>query len=339
MITVGIIGFGLSGRYLQAPFFLTNPNFKLKTIVSVHQNATAVYPSVQTERTFESLLNDVEIGLISVCSPNETHFDYVQRALLADKHVLVEKPFVATAEQAETLIALARTQGKHLFVFQNRRFDSDFLTLRRVIENNLLGDILSFDVHFNRYKPLPNPKKWKEIAAPSTGILYDLGAHIIDQTIALFGVPQKISGETFIQRPHSEIDDAFDIRLDYGKIKVTLKSSLMVREDTPRYIVQGMRGSFVKHGIDVQEDHLKAGIFPKDNNFGVEPENQSGLLNAELNGIAFRGRVTTLPGNWHLLFQNIYDVITHNATPFLNLKDVVEQIRIMEKVKSEGMKQ
>lgn len=333
MITVGIVGFGLSGRYLQAPFFLTHPNFKLKTIVTANQNATAVYSSVQTARTFESVLNDAEIDLISICSPNETHFDYVQRALLNNKHVLVEKPFVATVEQAETLITLAQTQGKHLFVFQNRRFDSDFLTVRRVIENNLLGDILSFDIHFNRYKPLPNPKKWKEIAAPSTGILYDLGAHIIDQTIALFGAPKNIVGETFTQRPHSEIDDAFYIRLDYGKTKVTLTSSLMVREDTPRYIVQGMQGSFVKHGIDVQEDHLKAGMFPNDKNFGAEPENNFGLLNAELKGVAFRGRVTTLNGAWHLLFQNIADVIDRNAEPFLNLRDVVEQIQIMEKIK------
>ncbi len=334
MITVGIVGFGLSGRYLQAPFFLTHPNFKLKTIVSASQNASAVYPSVLTERTFESVLNDAEIDLISICSPNETHFGYVQRALLANKHVLVEKPFVATVAEAETLIALAQTQRKHLFIFQNRRFDSDFLTVRSVIENNLLGDILSFDIHFNRYKPLPNPKKWKEIAAPSTGILYDLGAHIIDQTIALFGAPQKISGETFTQRPHSTIDDAFDIRLDYGKIKVTLKSSLMVREETPRYIVQGMQGSFVKHGIDVQEDHLKAGMFPNDKNFGVEPENQFGLLHAELNGVSFRGHVTTLGGAWHLLFQNISDVIEHNAEPFLKLSDVIEQIRIMAKIKN-----
>ncbi len=334
MITVGIVGFGLSGRYLQAPFFLTNPNFTLKTIVSAHQDVTAVYPSVKTERTFESLLIDDEIDLISVSSPNDTHFDYVQRALIAGKHVLVEKPFTTTAQEAETLIALAKKLGKHLFVFQNRRFDSDFLTVKRVIENKLIGDVLSMDILFNRYKPQPNPKKWKEVAAPSTGILYDLGAHIIDQTISLFGAPQSFTGETFTQRPHSEIDDAFDVRFDYGKIKVTLRSSLMVREETPRYIIQGTKGSFVKYGIDVQEDHLKAGKFPNDTGFGVEPTNQSGILNAEINGLDFRGSVTTMPGSWHILFQNMADVIEHNAKPWLDLSDVVEQIRIMERVKT-----
>ncbi len=333
MIKVGIVGFGLSGRYLQAPFFLTNPNFVLKTIVTATQNATAIYPTVQTGRTFESVLNDSEIDLVSICSPNETHFEYIQRALLANKHVLSEKPFTTTVEQAEELITLAKTQGKHLFVFQNRRYDSDFLTVKSVVENKLLGDILSFDVHFNRYKPLPNPKKWKEIAAPSNGILYDLGSHIIDQTISLFGKPKHVSGETFIQRPHSDVDDAFDVRLDYGKMKVNLKSSLIVREETPRYIIQGTKGSFVKHGIDVQEDHLKAGMFPNSPNFGIEPTNQYGLLNAELNGVDFRGRVTTLGGAWHILFQNIFEVIEHNAQPFLNLNDVVEQIRIMQKIK------
>ena len=333
MIKVGIVGFGLSGRYLQAPFFLTNPNFVLKTIVTATQNATAIYPTVETARTFEALLNDSDIDLVSICSPNETHFEYIQRALLANKHVLSEKPFTTTVEQAEELIALAKKQGKHLFVFQNRRYDSDFLTVKRIVENKLLGDILSFDIHFNRYKPLPNPKRWKEIAAPSNGILYDLGSHIIDQTISLFGKPLHVSGETFIQRTHSDVDDAFDVRLDYGKMKVNLKSSLMVREETPRYIIQGTKGSFVKHGIDVQEDHLKAGMFPNSPHFGVEPINQYGLLNAELNGVDFRGRVTTLGGTWHLLFQNIYEVIMNGAVPFLNINDVVEQIRIMQKIK------
>jgi scyllo-inositol 2-dehydrogenase (NADP+) len=333
MLTVAIVGFGLSGRYLQAPFFLSNPNFRLKTIVTNNQNPTAIFPTVQKATSLEAVLADKEVDLVSVCSPNNTHFEFTKQCLLAGKHVLVEKPFTATAEQAETLIALAKKQKKHLFVFQNRRFDSDFLTIKHILDNNLLGELISFEAHFNRYKPLLNPKKWKEIADPCNGILYDLGSHISDQVVALFGRPLSIWGETFTQREHSEVDDAFDVRLDYGRLKVTLKSSLLVREDTPRYILQGTKGSFVKYGIDVQEDHLKAGLMPLDVGFGVEPTENQGLINAEINGLGIRGKVETKVGSWHLLFQNIYEVIALGKEPLIKTSEVLEQIRILETVK------
>jgi scyllo-inositol 2-dehydrogenase (NADP+) len=333
MLTVAIVGFGLSGRYLQAPFFLSNPNFRLKTIVSNNQNPTAVYPSVNKATSLDAVLRDNEVDLVSISSPNNTHFDYAHKCLLAGKHILVEKPFTATAEQAEILIELAEQRGRHIFVFQNRRFDSDFLTVKHIIDNKLLGELISYEAHFNRFKPLLNPKKWKEVADPSNGILYDLGSHISDQVVALFGRPLSISGETFTQREHSEVDDAFDVRLDYGRLKVTLKSSLLVREDTPRYILQGTKGSFVKYGIDVQEDHLKAGMMPTDAGFGVEPIENQGLINADIRGLGFRGKVETKVGAWHILFQNIHDVIVSGKEPLITTSEVLEQIRILEKIK------
>ena len=333
MLTVAIVGFGLSGRYLQAPFFLTNPNFRLKTIVSNNQNPSAVYPSVQKATSLDAVLADSEIDLVSISSPNNTHFESAKKCLLAGKHILVEKPFTATAEQAETVISLAKSLGKHVFIFQNRRFDSDYLTVKHVIEQGFLGELISYEGHFNRFKPLLNPKKWKEIADPSNGILYDLGSHITDQVVGLFGRPLSISGETFTQREHSEVDDAFDVRLDYGRLKVTLKSSLLVREDTPRYILQGTKGSFVKYGIDIQEDQLKAGMLPTDANFGAESTDFQGLINAEINGLGIRGKVETKVGAWHLLFQNIHDVIVSGKEPLIKTSEVLEQIRILEKVK------
>ena len=260
MITVAIIGFGLSGRYLQAPFFLANPNFRLKTIVTNNQNPADIYPSVQKGTSLDAVLADPEIDLVSICTPSHTHFDYAKQCLLAGKHVLVEKPFTATVAEAEELIDLAEKQKKTLSVFQNRRFDSDFMTVQKVVENKLLGELVAFEIHFDRHKPILNPKRWKEIVSPANGILYDLGSHIIDQTLLLFGKPTAVSGETFTQREGSEIDDAFDIRLNYGKLKVHLKSSLLVREEGPRYILHGTKGSFIKYGLDVQEDHLKAGL-------------------------------------------------------------------------------
>ena len=334
MLTVAIVGFGLSGRYLQAPFFVTNPNFRLKTIVTNNQNPTAVFPTVQKATSLDAVLADKDIDLVSICSPNNTHFEYAQKCLLAGKHILVEKPFTATAEQAETIIALAKKQGKHVFVFQNRRFDCDFLTVKHVVEEGLLGELVSYEAHFNRFKPLLNPKKWKEIADPCNGILYDLGSHIADQAIGLFGGPLSISGETWTQRAHSKVDDAFDVKLDYGRLKVTLKSSLLVREDTPRYILQGTKGSFVKYGIDIQEDQLKAGLMPNDAGFGAESVDFQGLINAEINGLGIRGKVETKVGAWHLLFQNIYDVIVLDKEPLIKMSEVLEQIKILEKVKN-----
>ena len=333
MLNVAIIGFGLSGRYLQASFFEANPNFNLKTIVSNSQNPQAIFPNVKVARSLEEVLLDDSIDLVSICSPNATHFEYAKRTLLSGKNVLVEKPFTATAQEAEELIELSKKQGKVLSVFQNRRFDSDFMTVQKVIEGKFLGKIINFEIHFNRYKPVMNPKKWKEVIAPANGIIYDLGSHIIDQVLVLFGVPKSVWGQTFTQREYSEIDDAFDIRMDYGDLKVTLKASLLVREDTPRYIIDGTKGSFVKYGIDVQEDHLKAGMLPQDAGFGIEPTVNSGVLNTEFNGITFRGNVETKKGDWGLLFQNLYDVIVDGKELFVKPEEVVEQIKIIEQVK------
>jgi scyllo-inositol 2-dehydrogenase (NADP+) len=334
MLNVAIIGFGLSGRYLQAPFFEENLNFSLTTIVSVHQNPKEYYPNVHVAKSIEEVLSDATIDLVSICSPNETHFDYAKRALLAGKHVLVEKPFTTTSKEAEELILLAKTQNKILTVFQNRRWDSDFLTVKKIVEEKRLGEILNFEIHFNRFKPDLNPKKWKEVNTASSGGLYDLGAHIIDQTIALFGAPKNVWGQTFTQREHSTIDDAFDIQLDYGKLKVTLRSSLMVREESPRYIIHGSKGSFVKYGIDIQENQLKAGLMPADVGFGVEPTTQYGTLYSEKNGLPIAEKIEIEKGNWIMLFQNVYDAIMHNETLLVKPEEVSEQIKIIEMVKS-----
>jgi scyllo-inositol 2-dehydrogenase (NADP+) len=334
MITTALVGFGLSGRYLQAPFFLANPHFRLKTIVTNNQNPTTIYPTVEKATSLDAVLADDDIDLVSICSPSLTHFEYAKQCLLAGKHILVEKPFVSTVSEAQEVLKLAKSVGKHVFIFQNRRFDSDFLTVKKVIEGGFLGKILSYEAHYNRYKPILNPKKWKEIVSAANGILYDLGAHIIDQSIALFGKPLAVSGETFTQRQGSEIDDAFDVRLDYGKLKVTLKSSLMVREDTPRYVIQGTHGSFVKYGIDVQEDHLKAGVMPDNPEFGFETPQYNAILNTEINGLHIRGQVTTERGSWHLLFQNIYDVIENGAQPAVKNEDILMQLWIINTVKN-----
>ena len=336
MINVAIIGFGLSGKYLQAPFFEMNLNFNLKIILSNSQNPADYFPQVKVVKNVEEIIADKRIDLVSICSPNDTHFTYAKQCLLAGKHIMVEKPFTVSSKEAEELIVLAKQQKKVVAIFQNRRFDSDFLTVQKLIGSGDLGEILNFEIHYNRFKPELNVKKWKEDNSPGSGIIYDLGAHIIDQAIALFGVPKNIAGQTFKQREHSLIDDAFDIKLDYGKLKVTLRSSLMVRQDSPRYIINGSKASFVKYGIDVQEDHLKAGKMPSEKGFGVEPITQEGVLYLEENGLSLQKKVPTLAGNWALLFQNLYEGITKNAELIIKPTDVLEQIKIIETVKQQS---
>lgn len=332
MLTVAIVGFGLSGRYLQAPFFEANENYFLKTILSNTQNPKQFFPKVLVVKDIEEILSDKSVDLVSICSPNNTHFHYAKLALEAGKHVLVEKPFTATSSQAQELISLAAKRNKILSVFQNRRFDSDFLTVQKLIKSSRLGEILNFEIHYNRFKPALNPKKWKETKEEGSGIIYDLGAHIIDQTIALFGTPSSIWGQSFVQRKNSVIDDAFDIKLDYKDLKVTLRSSLLVHQPTPRYIINGSEGSFVKYGLDVQEAQLKDNMHPSNNLFGIEPLIQQGKLYMPNGDAINTENVGTEKGNWALLFQNVHDAIVHDEELLIKTKDVLEQIKIIERI-------
>ena len=282
------------------------------------------------------MLNDKDIDLVVVSSPNGTHFDYARRALLAGKHVLVEKPMAGTAAEAQILIDFAERQSKVLSVYQNRRFDGDFQTVQKVINSGILGDIIGCELRFDRWAPNPNPKKWKEIASLGTGVLYDLGAHILDQALVLFGVPKSYTGHTMIQRENTTIDDAFELRLDYGKMNVNLRASLLVREPTPRYRINGTRGSFVKYGIDPQEDQLKAGMTPDMKGFGADTPQYYGHLNTDIDGLCVNGRVETLVGNFGLLLQNLYDTIVDGKELLVKPELVLEQIKIMEAVKRGG---
>ncbi len=335
MIKVGIIGYGLSGRYLQAPFFDNIAEYSLDAIVTNSFNPKEQFPGVIVLKSAAELFNDNNIDLISICSPSDTHFEYAKQALLAGKHCLVEKPFTATMAEAEELFELARNVKKVITVFQNRRFDSDFLTIKKIIKSGVLGEILSFDTHFDRYKPVLNSKKWKESLQPGNGILYDLGSHILDQAIMLFGKPKSISGQKYTQREGSDIDDAFDMRLNYGKLKVKLSASLLVKKQGPRYTIHGSLGSFTKTGIDVQEDHLKEGLLPNDVNFGIESEADYGLLTYEKDGEDFTKKIITEKGNWVAYFQNLADAINGKAE--LEVKDfqILEQIGILERIEKE----
>ncbi len=333
MINVGLVGFGLSGRYLQAPFFMVHNAFNLKAIITSQEISNELFPNVAKLESIDNLLNDPRIDLISICSPNATHYQYAKKALLSRKHVLIEKPMTTTVTEAEELLALSKANGKILYTFQNRRFDSDFLTICKILQSKILGEILSFEASYERFKPALNPKQWKEEASPGSGILYDLGAHLIDQVICLFGIPLNYSGNVFTERANSIIDDAFNLQLDYSNLKVTLKSSLMAKELGPRYKIQGTNGSFIKYGIDPQEDQLKLGIWPKNPQFGKESEEFRGVIRSKLNGFESVSQVTSETGNWMELFNNLALAIKGEADSYIKPAEIIEQLRIIEKIK------
>ncbi|MCP9234667.1 Gfo/Idh/MocA family oxidoreductase [Lewinella sp. JB7] len=333
-ITVGLLGFGLSGRYLQSPFYRAHPGFRVGRVMTSRAAELAeVFPGLEPTDRAETVLEDPDIDLVSIATPNATHYELARAALEAGKHVLVDKPACATAAQVRELRDLAAAKGRCLYVFQNRRWDSDFLTVRQLLGGDSLGELVNYEARYDRWKPEPNTKPWKEKPGPGAGMLYDLGAHILDQAICLFGRPEEVSGRTWTERDDSTIPDAFRLQLRYAApLHVNLSCSLLVREPTPRYTLHGRRGSYVKYGIDVQEDQLRAGLSPGAAGFGGEPTEQRGMLHTEVGGLTVRGPVDTLSGHWMGLFDNLYRVITENAAPAVPLDDVVAQLEIIEAV-------
>ncbi|MEM9258699.1 MAG: Gfo/Idh/MocA family oxidoreductase [Bacteroidota bacterium] len=329
-LQIGLLGYGLSGRYLQAPFFAAHPGFKVvRVMTSREAELRERFPDLSPAKKVEDILGDLAIDLVAIATPNATHYDLARAALEAGKHVLVDKPACPTAGQLRELRDLAATRKLHLFVFQNRRWDSDFLTVKQVLNSGVLGQLVSYEARYDRWKPSPNAKAWKETPGPGAGMLYDLGAHLIDQSIALFGVPTHVNGSSWRQRSFSSIPDAFDLLLEYNDgLRAKLSCSLLVKEPTPRYRLNGALGSYVKYGIDIQEDQLKAGLESDDPHFGTEPEEQVGVLHTDV------GRVNypTLAGRWMGLFENIYDVITTGAKPAVPLEEIIAQLEIIESV-------
>jgi predicted dehydrogenase len=255
-ITTGVLSYGMSGRIFHAPFISTNPGFKLKAIVERHEKkAAARYPDVISYDAVDELLSDDEIELVIVNTPNNTHFDYAIKALKAGKHVLLEKPAATNVAEVKEIFDTARKVNKQVMLYQNRRWDSGFLSTKEVIESGRLGNLIEVHFRLDRYKSAIGPKKFKETAAtPANGLVYDLGAHLIDNCICLFGKPLSFEKTTGIYRENSEVADYFNFHLKYpNQVNVFLTSGLQIAEATPGFVVHGTLGSFVKNRCDVQE--------------------------------------------------------------------------------------
>lgn len=331
IINTAIIGFGLSGRVFHAPFLHVHPGFQLTKIVERHGNSsTELYPGVEVVKNYQDLLNDKSLDLVVVASPNIFHFEQAKALLEAGKYVVIEKPVTPTSAEADELIKIAEKAGKKIFVFQNRRWDGDFKTVQQVVYNGYLGEILEYEAHFDRFAPGARRSAWRDEPLPAGGVLYDLGSHLIDQALVLFGLPTAVFADIRNQREGSQVDDYFEVNLYYNRLKVTLKASVFVKELGPRYITHGAKGSFVKYGIDPQEELLKEGLMPDSPNWGKEDPDYWGLLNAEMHGQQFYGNIETEPGNYMGFYNNVYEVITKGAEQAVQPEEARNVIRIIE---------
>jgi scyllo-inositol 2-dehydrogenase (NADP+) len=321
-INVGLVGYGMAGEFFHAPLIHFTSGLVLHTVVERHQErAKERYPHVRVVRSLEALLADDSIDLVVIATPNNTHFDYAQKALLVGKHVVVDKPFTVTAHEGETLIALAKQTGKLLTVYQNRRLDGDFLTVKKLLAEGTLGEVKTYKAHYDRFRPVPRDS-WKEEA----GVFYDLGPHLIDQALALFGKPLSVKVLVQTQREKALAEDYFEVTLQYAHTQVFVSAGMLYEEPRPRFELIGSAGTFIKYGLDPQENALKAGELPVNDTWGAEAEENWGTLSTAEG----QTKVETEKGNYPAYYENVYQAIVRGEKLLVDPQDALEAIRIIE---------
>ncbi len=332
MIRVGVIGFGLAGRVFHAPIIRSVPGLELACILARHgELAQRKYPDVRVAGTLEELLADETIRLCIVATPNATHFDLARRCLLAGREVVVDKPFAITSDEALRLIRLAQEQKRVLSVFHNRRWDGDFLTLRKILAAGALGRIVSYESHFDRFRPEPDPATWRDRPEPGSGTLYNLGPHLLDQAFVLFGTPSAITAQVYSEREGAAVDDAFDIRLEYSGLHALLRASTLACLPGPRFLIHGARGSFIKNGLDLQEERLRLGELPGEPHWGEEPKAEWGTLYLAGGAAPKAEKVKTEPGDYRCFYANVRDAILEGKPLAVSARDGLRTIRAIEK--------
>jgi scyllo-inositol 2-dehydrogenase (NADP+) len=332
-IKTALLSFGMSGRVFHAPFIQLHKGFELvgawersKHIIHEYYPLTKSYPSL------EELLADDDIALVVVNTPTYTHFEYARKALLAGKDVIVEKAFTTTLVEAMELKSIAEKQGRKIAVFQNRRWDSDFKTVRKIIREGWLGELVEAEIHFDRFNLELSPKQHKEVPGPGSGIVKDLGPHLIDQALCLFGMPQALFADIRITRKISKVDDYVDMLLYYPQLRVRLKAGLIVREILPAYVIHGNKGSFIKPRADVQEANLLKDMKPDTDTWGTEPESAQGLLHTEKDGKIIREKIPSLQGNYYDYYDGVYKALTENIPMPVTVDDGINVLKIIEAV-------
>ena len=324
-IRVGLIGYGYASKTFHAPLISGTPGMTLAAVASSDENKVhADWPAMPVVSGPERILNDPNIDLVVIPTPNDTHFPLAKAALEAGKHVVVDKPFTVTLSQARELEALAKSGGRLLSVFHNRRWDSDFLTVKALINEGLLGEVGYFESHFDRYRPQVR-NRWREQGGPGSGIWYDLAPHLLDQVVNLFGLPVSMQVDLAQLRPGSQSTDYFHAVLAWPQRRVVLHGTLVAAAETARFILHGSRGSYVKYGLDPQEERLKSGERLPQEDWGYDMRDGV-LTRAEGEDITEESWLT-LPGNYPAYYAAIRDALNGSGT---NPVPASQAIQIME---------
>lgn len=330
-INTAILSYGMSGRIFHAPFIQQHPGFTLAG--SWERSAKKIerdYASAKSYATLQDVLTDPDVDLVVVNTPTLTHFEFAREALQHGKHVLVEKAFAGNAEEARTLAALAKQQQRKLSVFQNRRWDSDFQSVRNVLQQGILGDIVEANLGYYRFDPKLSPKAHKEEPSAGSGIIKDLGPHVIDQALLLFGMPEAVFADIGITREHSRVDDYFDILLMYFDKSVHVKGGYFFKQAIPEYTLFGTQGSFLKTRSDVQESQLDQGMTPADDGYGREPDAAAGQLCIGGADKTESSVVVSPLGNYLEFYDGLYESIANDKTEPVSAEDGIRVMQIID---------
>lgn len=330
-IKTALLSYGMSGSVFHAPFIDLHPGFALagswERSKKLIQND---YPSVTSYPSLESVLTDDTVELVVVNTPTGTHYDFTKKALQAGKHAVVEKAFTITAAEAEELSKLAKDRRLKLSVFQNRRWDSDFKTVKNVVETGCLGELVEITFSYEAYLPELNTKAHLEEPSPAAGLIRDRGPHMLDQALCLFGYPIALFADLAIMRTGSRVNDYFEVILYYQDKRVRVKGGFLAREMAPSYIVHGKKGSFLKSRADQQEDRLLRGEKPNTSDWCEEPESEWGLLKTERDGRVVKTFIPSEKGNYLDFYEGVYQSIIHNQPEPVTADEGVQTMRLIE---------
>ncbi|MGN1400903.1 MAG: oxidoreductase [Bacillus sp. (in: firmicutes)] len=327
-IKTAILGFGLSGSRFHAPFIEALEEFELTAIVARNlEKVKESKPDIPVYDTIDLLLEkQPEVELIILSTPTPTHFDLAKKAIMAGKHVIVEKPFVVTEQEGEQLISLAEQYQVVLTVYQNRRWDGDFMTVKQLIDSNRLGSIHTVEMNWDRYRKEVRDR-WKEANIPGGGIFYDMAPHMLDQALQLFGFPKSIYGNMQAQRDGSKTTDYYHVVLEYPFGTVLIRGGSLVSAATPRFVLHGTEGSYVAFGVDPQESQLSAGMSPNDEGFAKpDPARTSTITNPD----GTQEHLDIQQGDYRTFFRQMARAIRNGEQPPVQPTDGVQIIRLIE---------
>lgn len=327
---ISLLGYGLSGRFFHAPLIDAVPGLRLINVMTSQADAVLqAYPFAAVLTDPHDAIKDPKVQIVVVATPNEMHEPLARAALEAGKHVVVDKPMTTDVAKADSLIRVANERGCLLVPYHNRRWDADYRTLCKCLDGGLLGEMRTWESHYDRYRPTIKDN-WRERPAAGSGLLYDIAPHLIDQVLARYGLPDWVAADVQTQRPDAHVDDYFHLILAWGPMRAILHAGTLVCGTGPRFAVHGTEGSFVKYGLDAQENALLAGHRPEEADFGVESESQRALVTTALSGIDISGYVSSERGAYLRFYELLRDAITLGGPSPIPAEAGRDVIRVIE---------